>query len=110
MTSDPMASISGQFPLTRPASAPPEGEEPSEVGARPWALSNVRSANGTCSGVLGEYSHELQMNVDRDGAPLIDGLRAGPPTANTTSSVDGEDGPSSEDWNNDYAPEDPSPV
>jgi len=32
---------------------------------------------------------------------------AGPPTAPTTQGVDGEDPPSSEDWINDYAPDEP---
>jgi hypothetical protein len=34
---------------------------------------------------------------------------AGPPTAPTTQNVDGEDPPSSEDWKNDFAPDDPCP-
>ena len=47
------------------------------------------------------YDPQTQKAVDATGQPLIDLPRMGPPTANTTSSVDGEDGPSAEDWNND---------
>jgi hypothetical protein len=38
------------------------------------------------------------MAVDSSGRPLVD---SGDPTADTTQIVDGEDGPSSEDWDND---------
>jgi hypothetical protein len=111
MTSDPVASVSGQFPLARPKSTPPQGDEPSELGVRPWALTHLRSANGTGSSVLGAYSHELQVMITADGSPVVDsGLRAGDPSADTTATVDGEDGPSSEDWDNDFAPEDPLPA
>jgi hypothetical protein len=50
------------------------------------------------------YDHHQQLAVDTSGTPLI---TMGPPTANTTSSVDGEDPPSSEDWYNDFHPDEP---
>jgi putative ATP-grasp target RiPP len=53
------------------------------------------------------YDHEQQVAVDVNGAPLIS---MGDPSADTTSTVDGEDPPSSEDWNNDYYPDEPFPA
>jgi hypothetical protein len=45
------------------------------------------------------YDEDEQVAMAAEsGLPLI---AAKPPTANTTQSTDGEDGPSSEDWNND---------
>lgn len=38
---------------------------------------------------------------------MIDRMGTTPPTADTTATVDGEDPPSSEDWNNDFAPDEP---
>jgi hypothetical protein len=70
---DPLAPVSGQFALA--GSTRVVDGEPSPTGLRPWGLRRARPARGV---------------------PL-----AGEPTALTTSSVDGEDPPSSEDWIND---------
>ncbi len=51
-------------------------------------------------------SSRWQLATDPDGVPVLD-VAAGPPTAPTTPGVDGEDPPSSEDWINDYAPDEP---
>ena len=81
---DPLASGSGQFPLGAPAGAPPAEDTPSPVGLRPWGLRSL---------------------VDASHGPARAGR--GDPTANTTSTVDGEDPPSSEDWKNDFHPDEP---
>jgi hypothetical protein len=52
------------------------------------------------------YDYQRQLATDPDGVALLD-LAAGPPTAPTTQTVDGEDPPSSEDWDNDYTPDEP---
>lgn len=105
---DPFASVSAQFALAAPAMTPPSVDRPSEVGLRPWGLRDLRSSSEAPASVPeGRYSGELQMFVDRAGLPLIAGERMDVPTAKTTSKVDGEDGPSSEDWKNDFCGDDP---
>lgn len=47
------------------------------------------------------YDEQQQKAVDPTGCPLIELPVMGDPSADTTSTVDGEDGPSSEDWDND---------
>jgi len=45
--------------------------------------------------------HEQKAVEVETGLPLVDLRVAGDPSADTTSTVDGEDAPSSEDWDND---------
>lgn len=106
---DPIASASGQFPLSAPSDTPAPEDKPSPVGLRPWGLRNltVASVLGHQPQLAAHYDHDQQVAVNRQGEPLI--TMAGP-TANTTSSVDGEDPPSAEDWNNDFYPDEPFQV
>jgi putative ATP-grasp target RiPP len=103
---DPIASASGQFPLAAPSGMPPSEDEPSPVGVRPWGLRHLTTARTEGRRVLSgaRYDHDQQLTVDPSGIPLI---TMGPPTATTTSSVDGEDPPSSEDWDNDFHQDEP---
>jgi hypothetical protein len=51
---------------------------------------------------------QVSVLVDASGAPIVAATeKPKPPTAPTTSIVDGEDPPSSEDWKNDYHPDFP---
>lgn len=104
---DPIASASGQFPLGAPSGTPSAEDVPSPVGLRPWGLRNLtvsdRAKDGESTTVT-RFDHERQLAVDASGVPLI---AVGPPTAHTTASTDGEDGPSSEDWINDFHPDEP---
>lgn len=104
---DPLAPCGEQFPLTRPDTAPTSWDEPSPAGVRPWGLRRMGPVTPTGQGVAWGYDHERQLATGLDGTALLD-LTAGPPTAPTTQNVDGEDPPSSEDWVNDYAPDEPS--
>lgn len=45
--------------------------------------------------------------VDTDGRPVVERTRMGDPSVSTTGSLDGENPPSCEDWNNDYIGDDP---
>lgn len=104
---DPLAPAGEQFPLGRPDTAPPCWDEPSPPGVRTWGLRRMGPVM-TPSGQwlsLG-YDHHRQLATGPDGVALLD-LTAGPPTAPTTQTVDGEDPPSSEDWINDYFPDEP---
>lgn len=104
---DPLASPSGQFALGKPSTAPMSQDTPSPVGVRPWGLRNLTEAIGSgATRPAYRYCHEQQVAVTPSGRPAME-IEMGKPTANTTSSVDGEDPPSSEDWNNDFAPEHP---
>ena len=105
---DPIASISGQFPLSAPPGhAVPD--DPSTAGARPWGLCRMGPVRRLGHRRIGTYDHDQQLSVDPSGVPVVrsGGPHAGPPTAPTTAPVDGEDPPSSEDYNNDYAPDAP---
>lgn len=107
---DPLASASGQFPLGAPGGTPPSDDVPSPVGLRPWGLRSLTVSDrpvGEQSRSVARYDHEQQVAVDAAGTPLV---VMGPPTANTTSTVDGEDPPSSEDWDNDFHPDEPFQV
>lgn len=113
---DPVVSISGQMALARPDDLVCE-DQPSSEDVRPWNLrrmGSVMTTNGRWSSV--SYDHDQQVAVTASRQPVLDEHRrtggpvAGPPTAPTTPPVDGEDPPSSEDWINDFAPEEPSPV
>lgn len=95
---DPLAPVSGQIALNGSFTERRDGE-PSPVGVRPWGLHRARPARRGTTIPAWRYDEAEQIAVDAaSGLPLI---AAKPPTANTTQSTDGEDGPSSEDWNND---------
>jgi putative ATP-grasp target RiPP len=99
---DPMASLSGRFPLGSPAGTPASMDVPSTVGLRPWGLRNLTDARPARQNApTVRYDAVRQLGVGPDGTVAARN-HGGPPTANTTSSVDGEDPPSSEDWNNDF--------
>ncbi|SDM53345.1 hypothetical protein SAMN04488074_1238 [Lentzea albidocapillata subsp. violacea] len=72
---DPLAPVSGQFALAGSTGTIDAGAMPSPDGVRPWGLRRAHPARPV---------------------PV-----SGEPTALTTSSVDGEDPPSAEDWIND---------
>jgi putative ATP-grasp target RiPP len=82
---------------------------PSAEDVRPWNLRRMGpllKVSGRWSSV--RYDYNQQLAVDASGIPVLDRAPvAGPPTAPTTPPVDGEDPPSSEDWNNDFAPDEP---
>ena len=103
---DPVASVSGQFALCRSDAVPavPAGR------VRPWGLRQLTLAQDGGFGVPAyRYDHDLQVAVaEASGTPLVSVVAAAP-TAPTTTRTDGEDGPSSEDWRNDFAPDDPCP-
>lgn len=106
---DSLAPSGEQFPLARPDTAPPSWDEPSPSGIRPWGLRRMGPVMTPPRHRLARrYDHDRQLATDADGVALLD-LAAGPPTAPTTQPVDGEDPPSSEDWINDYAPDEPIP-
>ncbi len=103
---DPLASPSGQFPLCRTMFDPPATYAPSPTGVRPWGLRQMTPARpGGAVVPQVRYDAAQQVAVDSSGQPWVANPIAGDPSADTTSTVDGEDGPSSEDWNNDYWPD-----
>jgi putative ATP-grasp target RiPP len=96
---DPFAPASAQFALKGSTLTERRDDQPSAVGARPWGLRRARPAGQSAVIPAWRYDDGEQIAVDAEsGLPLI---AAKPPTANTTQSTDGEDGPSSEDWKND---------
>ncbi|MBV9143397.1 MAG: putative ATP-grasp-modified RiPP [Pseudonocardiales bacterium] len=104
---EPIASPSGRFALARPAGSPAL-DQPSPDGLRPWGLRRMGPA-ALPVGRLAQWRYDpiQQVSLGPDGTPLATGVSAaGPPTAPTTSTVDGEDPPSSEDWINDYCQDD----
>lgn len=105
----PVSSGSSRLALARPDGYVSD-DLPSSDDVRPWNLRRMGSllkVSGRWSSV--SYDHDQQVSVDASGTALIDLTPvAGPPTAPTTQTVDGEDPPSSEDWINDYAPDAPS--
>lgn len=96
---EPLASDSGQFPLSRGSVASGPDEVPSPAGLRPWCLRRMAPIpfHGAPSPV-GHYDPLRQIRVDGDGRPLVD---PDPPTAPTTGSTDGSEGDPSEDYHND---------
>lgn len=104
----PVASVSGRLALSRPSGRPCD-DQPSEAGVRPWGLRRmgpVMHSAGKFASV--RYDDNRQLAVDAAGVALIDRTPVmAKPTANTTSTVDGEDPPSSEDWNNDFHGDEP---
>ncbi len=106
-TDDPLAPAGAQFPLARPETASPSWDEPSPVGVRPWGLRRMGPVLAPSGRWLAwGYDHDRQCATDTGGVAVLD-VAAGPPTAPTTPGVDGEDPPSSEDWINDYTPDEP---
>ncbi|MFI6031877.1 putative ATP-grasp-modified RiPP [Amycolatopsis magusensis] len=99
---DPCAPPSAQFAL-HGASFASRGEDvASPDGTRPWGLRRALPAGAGRDLPTWTYDEKRQMAVDTTGRPLIESpTLGGDPSADTTSTVDGEDGPSSEDWNND---------
>lgn len=97
---DPLAPASAQFPLTGSTLTERRDDRPSSVGLRPWGLRRALPATGPDRALPAwRYDEHEQLAVCLDsGLPLI---VAGDPSADTTSRTDGEDPPSSEDWNND---------
>lgn len=76
-------------------------DEPSPLGLRPWGLRRAQAVGPGRLLPAWTYDHVSQLAVTADGGrPLID-IVCGDPSADTTSTTDGEDGPSAEDWNND---------
>jgi putative ATP-grasp target RiPP len=95
---DPFAPTSAQFALDGSTFGPQRADHPSPLGVRPWGLRRARPAGPGHPVPAWRYDEPTQMAVEiATGLPLI----VAGPTANTTASTDGEDGPSSEDWNND---------
>ncbi len=98
---NPLAPVSTQFALAGSSFTPRSGDTASAVGVRPWGLRRARPAGAGKVVPAWTYDQARRMAVGSDGRPLIESPGAGDPTAVTTSSVDGEDPPSSEDWIND---------
>jgi putative ATP-grasp target RiPP len=98
---DPLAPAGARFALAGSSFTARRDDVASPAGARPFGLRRARPAGPGMTLPASRYDPHAQKAVDRAGRPLIDLPKMGPPTANTTSTVDGEDGPSSEDWNND---------
>lgn len=109
---DPLVSPSSRITLTRPdvLAAEDAGPQAVDPAVQPWNLRRLGpplANSGRWSTV--RYDHLRQLLVHDCGRAVLSGCdhvpMAGPPTAPTTPPVDGEDPPSSEDWNNDYAPD-----
>lgn len=97
---DPFVPVASRFALSG-ASFDHRGDSPSPDGVRPWGLRRVRPAGPGRNIPAWTYDMEQQKAVDASGTPMIELPVGADPSADTTSTVDGEDGPSSEDWNND---------
>ena len=97
--SDPIASETAQFPLSRGSITSAPDESPSPSGVRPWGLRRMTEIpfEGAPS-PAGTYDPIQQFRVDATGRPLPE---MGPPTAPTTGSMDGSEGDPSEDFIND---------
>jgi putative ATP-grasp target RiPP len=95
-----LASTNPRFPLAGSTPVPSGADSPSPIGLRPWGLRRARPAGPGRVLPPWSYDHHRQQAVDAAGRPLIDTVW-GDPSASTTAATDGEDGPSSEDWNND---------
>lgn len=107
---NPLTSASGQFPLAAPSGAPASQDVPSPVGMRPWGLRTLTVSGRQAADApltIARYDHDRQVAVNAAGTPLF---ASGDPSADTTSSVDGEDPPSAEDWTNDFYPDEPTPA
>ncbi|MFC9253003.1 putative ATP-grasp-modified RiPP [Amycolatopsis thailandensis] len=97
----PFAPVSAQFALDGASFTARRDDVASPEGVRPWGLRRALPAGAGRELPNWTYDQEQQKAVDATGRPLIESPIMGDPSADTTSTVDGEDGPSSEDWNND---------
>ncbi|GAA5154467.1 hypothetical protein GCM10023321_26320 [Pseudonocardia eucalypti] len=100
----PIASHSAQFGLARPTDIQAGNAAPSPVGVRPW---NLRGAQplGRAAGVTSwRYDHDRQIAVTPEGFPVT---ADGEASADSVSTLDGDEGPS-EDWKYDFHPDSPS--
>jgi putative ATP-grasp target RiPP len=100
LATDPFAPVASRFALAGSSCVSSGLDEPSVVGVRPWGLRRARPAPAGRVVPRWSYCVERQLAVDSAGRPLID-MVCGDPSVETTSTTDGEDGPSSEAWNND---------
>lgn len=104
---DPLASVSAQFPLTRPgvASAVGNTEVPSGPVTRPFGLRAVRAIPEPLIPPY-DYCHDQQVSVADDGSgePMV--RRSTSMEWSSITDNDGDEGPD-EDWGNDYAPDHP---
>lgn len=121
---DPLVSGSSRLTLARPdePAAQQQAEQQPQVSVVPWNLRRLGpplTSSGRWASV--SFDPQQQVMVDASGQAVVgkeetlgtNGVFvpvAGDPSADTTPIVDGEDPPSSEDWDNDYAPEGPDPV
>ena len=105
-----VAEVSGSDPFARSARSSRSTARASPVGGTTWrrpmasGRSGLRRALPAGAGrelPSWTYDEQQQKAVDSSGCPLIQLPIMGDPSADTTSTTDGEDGPSSEDWNND---------
>lgn len=96
--SDPLAPVNIQFALA--GSSAPHASPASDESARPWGLRHCRTIAHPGGTPDWQYDHNQQIGVDSVGRPMLEVMR-GDPSANTTTKVDGQDPPSSEDWHND---------
>lgn len=101
VTPDPLAPPSSQFALNGSSVTSSAEDVPSAIGVRPWGLRRARAADLGRGLPDWTYDERQQKALDSNGTPLIDSPKLNDPTAFTTSSTDGEDPPSSEDWIND---------
>lgn len=96
---DPLAPVSAQVALNGSTFTDRRNDQPSPSGVRPWGLRRARPAGPGTVIPPWRYDEQEQVAIDvASGRPLT---AARPPSAKTTSRTDGEDPPSSEDWNND---------
>lgn len=96
---DPFAPTSAQFALNGSTFDKRRADKPSPAGVRPWGLRRALPTGAGREIPTWRYDEHEQMAIDiNSGLPVI---IAGDPSADTTSRTDGEDPPSSEDWNND---------
>lgn len=103
---DPVSPASAQFPLGRPLGTPNDTDPTSGEGVRPWGLRGMSTlSNKTVASLPAwRYDHERQIAVDLDGIAVND-LRMDP-SADSVSSLDGDEGPS-EDWTYDFVGDEP---
>lgn len=98
---DPFAPVGSRFALAGSSFVPDGRDEPSAAGLRPWGLRRARPSGPSRVVPRWIYDDERQLAVAVDDGLAVIDIVCGDPTANTTSATDGEDGPSSEDWDND---------
>jgi putative ATP-grasp target RiPP len=101
LDADPFAPVSAQFALDGASFTNRRNDVASPTGVRPWGLRRALPAGAGRVLPTWAYDEQQQKAVDSAGRPLIELTVAGDPSADTTSTTDGEDGPSSEDWDND---------